>query len=220
MGDSNARTMLGTRACRWCGAEFEWHPKVRTTYCSNPCRAADQIARKTCPVPWRQCATCERWFVGSKTRRTYCSLDCRPESYYIPTSGLATEAICVECGKPFTYRSTTRPRTVCSIECRRQRLRPSHRTAKARRRARLKGATVERFTTTAILERDAWRCQLCGRPTKRNALVPHPEAPTLDHIVPLSQGGDHTRANVQCAHFLCNVLKGANPQGEQLRLIG
>lgn len=39
--------------------------------------------------------------------------------------------------------------------------------------------------------------------------VPHPKAPTIDHIIPLAVGGDDTRANVQLAHFLCNSLAGA-----------
>ena len=39
------------------------------------------------------------------------------------------------------------------------------------------------------------------------ALVPEPLAATLDHIVPLSCGGEHSEANVQLAHFLCNSTK-------------
>jgi 5-methylcytosine-specific restriction endonuclease McrA len=38
--------------------------------------------------------------------------------------------------------------------------------------------------------------------------VPEPLAPTIDHIVPVSKGGDDTRANVQLAHFRCNSVKG------------
>jgi 5-methylcytosine-specific restriction endonuclease McrA len=38
--------------------------------------------------------------------------------------------------------------------------------------------------------------------------VPHPKAPTIDHIIPLAHGGDDTRANVQLAHFLCNASAG------------
>jgi 5-methylcytosine-specific restriction endonuclease McrA len=49
--------------------------------------------------------------------------------------------------------------------------------------------------------------------------VPHPKAPTIDHIVPVSEGGDDTRANVQLACFRCNSVKG--PRGsQQLALIG
>lgn len=35
-------------------------------------------------------------------------------------------------------------------------------------------------------------------------------APTLDHVIPLAKGGEHSRANVRCAHFICNSRRGAN----------
>lgn len=30
----------------------------------------------------------------------------------------------------------------------------------------------------------------------------------MDHIVPLSRGGEHSLDNVQCAHLSCNCRKG------------
>jgi len=50
-------------------------------------------------------------------------------------------------------------------------------------------------------------------------VVPHPKAPTIDHIVPLSAGGDDTKANVQLAHFSCNTRKNVGGS-QQLRIIG
>ncbi|MDX3353901.1 HNH endonuclease signature motif containing protein [Streptomyces sp. ME01-24h] len=62
-------------------------------------------------------------------------------------------------------------------------------------------------------------CGLCGGRVAMKQTVPHPKAPTIDHVVPISEGGDDTRANVQLAHFLCNSSKG--PRGsQQLALIG
>lgn len=49
-------------------------------------------------------------------------------------------------------------------------------------------------------------------------MVPHPLAPTTDHIVPLSKGGKHERRNCQLAHFKCNTAKGARLD-VQMRLI-
>jgi 5-methylcytosine-specific restriction endonuclease McrA len=51
-------------------------------------------------------------------------------------------------------------------------------------------------------------------------LVPHPKAPTIDHIVPLAAGGDDIKANVQLAHFLCNSVKSNQGGNEQLILVG
>lgn len=44
--------------------------------------------------------------------------------------------------------------------------------------------------------------------------------PSIDHIVPLSQGGTHELANVQLAHYRCNLSKNNRGSGEQLLLIG
>lgn len=78
----------------------------------------------------------------------------------------------------------------------------------------------ERVWRHKVYVRDGWRCQLCGKPVKRDAAVPHPLAPVLDHVIPLAVGGTHEPANVQCAHFLCNSVKGDRGGGEQLLLIG
>lgn len=137
-------------------------------------------------------------------------------------------ADCAWCGNSFDSATRTKPRRYCSQACRlrAKRNQPGerayHRRSKQRRRASLRGATVERFDDTEIFMRDNWRCGICGNPTNRTAKVPHPKAPTIDHLIPLAVGGDHVRTNVQCACFLCNSLKrdGTTQAGDQLRLIG
>lgn len=37
---------------------------------------------------------------------------------------------------------------------------------------------------------------------------PDPMSASVNHIVPLSQGGSHTLANAQCAYLTCNCSKG------------
>ncbi|WP_328941531.1 HNH endonuclease [Streptomyces sp. NBC_00250] len=88
-----------------------------------------------------------------------------------------------------------------------------------RRRAAKRGGVSEPYTLAQIAERDRGLCRLCGKPAAMDERVPHPKAPTIDHVVPVSEGGDDTRANVQLAHFVCNSAKG--PRGsQQLALIG
>jgi 5-methylcytosine-specific restriction endonuclease McrA len=70
------------------------------------------------------------------------------------------------------------------------------------RRARILGVTAERVDRLAVFERDGWVCRLCQKPVLRC------EA-SLDHIVPISRGGEHSYANVQLAHLECNRRKGA-----------
>lgn len=83
-----------------------------------------------------------------------------------------------------------------------------------RHKVRKRQTTVEVFTSTEVYERDNWVCQLCSQlvdPEARGA-----DGPSLDHVIPLSLGGYHTRSNTQLAHRWCNSRKGAklDPQYE------
>jgi hypothetical protein len=69
---------------------------------------------------------------------------------------------------------------------------------------------IESFKMDEIGERDNWLCGICRDPShlvdparKR----PHPLSPSIDHIVPVSLGGTHTRSNVQITHWFCNQEK-------------
>ncbi|MEU0393822.1 HNH endonuclease signature motif containing protein [Streptomyces sp. NPDC006208] len=77
-----------------------------------------------------------------------------------------------------------------------------------RRRALKQGGLSEPYTLSEIAERDGFCCALCGDPVPMDAKVPAALAPTIDHVVPVSRGGDDTKANVQLAHFRCNSVKG------------
>lgn len=129
---------------------------------------------------------------------------------------------CRECGTDFkpTYGRT---KTYCSADCERRYTNRVSRQAYGsthRKRAKRAGVAYEPVNRTKVFERDGWKCGLCGLPTKRDKRgTLHPLAPELDHIIPLSKGGPHTYANVQCAHRQCNNQKGDAVEG-QLLLIG
>lgn len=78
---------------------------------------------------------------------------------------------------------------------------------RASRRALLVAATVERFDPYEVFERDQWICQLCGDSVDKDLKFPELMSRSLDHIVPLTRGGEHSRANTQLTHFLCNARK-------------
>lgn len=86
-------------------------------------------------------------------------------------------------------------------------------------RAMMYGVPYTHVHRKAVYARDGWRCQLCGhkvlKKAKRNRHTRrlHPRTASLDHIIPMSKGGPHCEANVQCACLRCNVRK-------QARLIG
>lgn len=128
---------------------------------------------------------------------------------------------CLMCGKPCGY-TFGRTRLYCSEKCYRSSpvQRTSRRIHRAMRKAKQRAVTVERVDPLRVLERDRWRCQLCGIKTprtKRGTLAAN--APEVDHIVPLALGGEHSYRNVQCACRGCNASKAATVRGQFL-LIG
>lgn len=88
------------------------------------------------------------------------------------------------------------------------------------RRARQFGVNHERFANSEVFERDGYVCQRCGVKTLPRTHKRHPRHPNLDHIIPLSKGGTHTRQNVQCLCHSCNWKKRNSVGGDQLLLIG
>lgn len=78
---------------------------------------------------------------------------------------------------------------------------------KQRRRARKLGVEVERFHPMAVYLRDRWVCGICRTRVDPTLRYPDRWSPSLDHVIPLSRGGGHTRANTQLAHLKCNVDK-------------
>lgn len=77
-----------------------------------------------------------------------------------------------------------------------------------RRKALLKGATtIETFTKVEIWERDEGVCGICDLPADTNDWH-------LDHVIPLSRGGQHTWENVQVSHPKCNLSKKAKLPSE------
>lgn len=99
-------------------------------------------------------------------------------------------------------------KSLCA-SCKKEKRSSTLRRAKAIRR----GAYVaERFDPIEILERDGWRCHICGRDTPkvlRGSFADN--APELDHIVPISKGGEHSRLNTACACRRCNIVKSNRP---------
>lgn len=88
------------------------------------------------------------------------------------------------------------------------------------RRVRKYGTNFEDFSGIDIFERDNWQCSICGGKVSPKLGWPDPMSSSLDHIIPLSRGGNHTRDNVCCSHLQCNVSKNRYSVEQQLLLFG
>lgn len=210
-----------TQTCAKCGQSFRC---VNKRAQCKACRPWPAPRPTECIVPWSRCSECRAWFVQRRKAKT-CSPACSRVSGYRtsyarqghnPPDVRVVRYVCT-CGvesEPMDRRQGPWACESCQSASRKR--------AKQTRRARKRGALTERFNAVDIHERDGWRCHLCGGMTKKEATVPHPLAPVLDHVIPIARGGDHLRANVRCAHFICNSTKGASTtrRGEQLLLMG
>lgn len=221
--ESGRHLPKGTKPCGHCAQPFEWHPKVRMQYCSEPCAYAARKAKtgegKATLLPWAACITCREWFLA-RYGRTLCNNDsCTVSTYGWTPRGTLVESTCRVCDRTFQYITKTRPPLACSPACRKEAGSDSRRRSKATRRKR-ENYQRRHYRRSDIFNRDGWRCQICKRKTRPKAQVPHLLAPTIDHIVPLSRGGADTPENVQTAHFKCNSRKRNGAANDQLRLVG
>lgn len=227
--------------CSTCGVAYERY-RASHRFCSDKCRYRAKDAKSSLkpPVVCRHCGASFPNVRGAVSRQ-FCSHACHgawvasnpvhgPKRPVIKTQ--ARDRSC-PCGANLPHGAF-----LCVI-CRKERLnarfkawrdtpegrakyREKTRNAKLRRRARKASGAAEVFRRTDIFHRDGWVCGICGNRVDRTLKWPDPMSATIDHILPLAKGGSHTRANVQAAHWICNVRKsdGVAGQAEQLRLVG
>ena len=107
---------------------------------------------------------------------------------------------CRRCG--VAIEDPTGTRKYCSSDCRKA-------MRQKRRKAMIRRAYVEPVSLAVLRRRDGDRCRICNEPVDSTAQPPHPSAATIDHVVALARGGEHSYRNTQLAHLRCNLAKGA-----------
>lgn len=186
--------------CQQCGKEAEV-TKRSAKYCSHECAWDARFGKDR---PREQYAGLTKDEVGARrraeTRRRRVQRRLDRAAQGSRGSGVMCAGRCVRCGEDFVRRCRTTPTGRCSRQCW-QRDRGAARRATVRA---LDGGSIGRWR---IFERDGWACHICGDPVDRDAVVPDLAAPTLDHVVPLARGGEHSEANIKTAHFYCNSVK-------------
>ncbi len=201
--------------CRSCGTSFIGY--YGKPYCSDACKT-DAAERKPqqCRVCWSNCEHCGRTFIGRRPAQI--CLECRRTVYLEraraynktrpkqrKTRRVWIAGSCLECEQNFITEH--HHASYCSAQCR---TRAGRRLDKYRRSKRIKSGERQAIGLTSLAKRDGWMCHICHRRVSRKTW-------SMDHLIPLSEGGSHTWANVALAHFLCNSLRGARGAA-QLRI--
>lgn len=204
------------RSCEVCGKEYIYTYSEQRT-CGRECGVA--LRRTvTASLPAEVGSACKRCRIAA------------PHSHVAAVN-------CLECSKLFIARGN---RSVCSSKCQRSRANrmtgeyitaryhsdPEFRdrvlAASHLRRADKLGVADDAIRTMSgliayLMKRDRGRCGICRKPIRARK---GPMRPSVDHIIPLARGGTHELANLQAAHYRCNLSKNDRGGGEQLLLVG
>ncbi len=224
--ERNSRPQI---TCVICGKLFTTSRK-RFRYCSDECRDQGyQLVDQSCREKQKEKAKLE-YVPKRPTKRIclYCGHEfskvgkgnyCCPDHMHIAFYGteIPTEKskLCGYCGKTFI---TKRSRQLYCSECRGRADALRKLEMNKRRDARLKSRIVKPVDRLEIFKRDNWICQICGKKVDPKLRHPHALSASLDHILPIANGGTHEPRNCQLAHFICNSKK-SNLLPAQLRLI-
>jgi 5-methylcytosine-specific restriction endonuclease McrA len=212
-----------TAICPGCGIGFRANRNSRLhRHCSRKCAWAalrDPVAAER--------KLYSRWSARAKRRHDRPLRDMRKtllESIILYV--VNPKSPCLDCGVALGSRHLQKKRCDACVKSRMRAIqrvsesrKAGRRRYRARRRAIERGIEAERFDPFEIFNRDRWSCHICGVKTPKRLRGSFDDrAPELDHIVPLAQGGVHTRMNTACACRKCNGAKGDKPLG-QLRLV-
>ena len=78
----------------------------------------------------------------------------------------------------------------------------------------------KRAVVRQLVKRDGAKCAICGKRVAIDKPWPHRLSPSIDHVIPVSDGGSDAVANLRLTHLSCNCARGAGVgDGTQLALI-
>lgn len=192
--------MKPARHCERCGSGFGSH-NPRAKFCSQRCGEITRGARLPEPLAERTCALveCVVVFVPKRHAQRCCSEKHGKLHYNREARADGRQAM--NTGDPAKRRARLRKKTQL-------------------RRALTRTSEAELIDRDLVGARDSWKCGICRRKVNQALAYPHRRSASLDHVVPLSQGGSHTYANVRISHLGCNHARGNRGGGEQLALVG
>lgn len=148
----------------------------------------------------RDCPVCDSSFIPTTKWQIACSYLC---GYTRQNAKVRRNNVnngsCARCGKSLVEKR------IDAIYCSKTCVSMDH-TAKHRAKTRVQGVARRRL----IWERDSGICYLCGDETGSTGFE-------LDHLVPISRGGDNHPNNLAVTHQRCNRSRGTRIEEAQLR---
>lgn len=219
-GNRPSRRLRGPFICIACGNEYHTRRPIGEgeKYCSRHCsdKCTGRPNKMVCNVHSWRCSGCGLVFVSRK-KKTIChkcvdaTKKTKREEKEKKRAAERMRLVvdrppieCRECGVLFSSILVKEVKFCCVDHARKS----QRRVAKGKRRSNSESGWNRRIDPIDVFKRDGWKCQSCGCDTPRELrgqMVD--DAPEMDHIVPLSKGGEHSMDNVQCLCRVCNVFK-------------
>ena len=205
------------KACSECGIEIRQvgAGRPRTT-CSTKCkrrRDGKAVAAKR-PRFDRACEICQTQFTTGKKTQVTCSRPCSYERIKrLSTQRWQEEKLskpafkvetCKWCNEEMQIPSDFKGVIKYHAECKKPARQSQYRIKSVRRQGVKKGATISH---DQVAERDGYKCYLCNELVDMSLSRTSRFGATLDHVMPLSKGGQDTMDNVKLTHWICNILK-------------
>ena len=209
-------------SCKACGINFTYEARdnsyTRTT-CSRTCagKVGSSAAMKTRVAATATCVVCEATFKSGEKRgnKTTCSRSCTTVLYRKLRPPKVKQ--CNDCNTDFTTQGRTcepcraiRASEVVERARRRKRITKTAAKLEKRHSRQPSGKIVDRdISARVIAELNDYTCYLCG-----GEVEPHlgkgyqPRGWSVDHILPVTLGGNTEYSNLLCAHVECNSAKG------------
>jgi len=219
------RPNKGKDARKFCSRECAYKGKevggLKPKYGYHVKQWLDWLSKR--PILVGPCCGCGTYIETKKTtKHPICASCINVRPYYLWRDVIAgrCETNCLVCGVLFSRIPGSNYRTCsqsCVKEMERRYKRKRRSLERAIRRKAVKGQKP--FDPFDVFQRDGWRCRHCNTKTpKKLRGTGSMKSPELDHIVPLSKGGEHSERNTQLLCRQCNGKKSDGALYDQCRL--
>ena len=153
----------------------------------------DEFHKKMLAKSWygRICKDCERKYATINRRERESEYKYREEVKLKYNKRYRTQHKDQIAKRGKKYRETEAGRLICKICAHRRRA----------RKVKAGGDGISAEQWKRIIKKQKHRCNMCGRRFSKTRV------PTMDHIVPISKGGDHDASNIQALCRSCNSSK-------------
>lgn len=153
-------------------------------------------------------------FETSRKASVACSPECQRENVKKYTKIRQQEKLasrpktklqpCGWCGEDIEVDISYRGNRLYHDECRAQ----GYKATNLRKNNKRRDVPVKRdVSLEAVVQRDGLDCHICGELVDLDIPRNSRMGATIDHVLPVSKGGDSSLENLRLAHWICNIRK-------------